>query len=171
MAFEVGLTLNDPKLVDKNIHAATWTTGRISCTHQICWDQKGRPKIGNQSFNGFLGKFHHDLTVLPSPGIIVNKWGKSYPFMAARFRLVKYDNLPRWLWKKAGVSILGYWSHGPVEIVDFPIKNARFFNGWSYGIYGSPEFPVSIPIHRRWPLGGVPRKRNTPKLGQSYMGY
>ena len=42
-----------------------------------------------------LGKFHHDLTVRPSPG---NRWfisGESSPFMAELFRLVKYSNLPR----------------------------------------------------------------------------
>jgi hypothetical protein len=40
-----------------------------------------------------LGKFHHDLTVLPRTGIMVNKG--NHPQMAARFRLVKYYNLPR----------------------------------------------------------------------------
>ena len=40
----------------------------------------------------YLGKFHHDLTVLPSPGIMVNRG--NHPKMAAIFRLVKYCNLP-----------------------------------------------------------------------------
>ena len=40
-----------------------------------------------------LGKFDHDLTVLPNPGIMVNK--RNHPQMAARFRLVNYYNLPR----------------------------------------------------------------------------
>ena len=35
------------------------------------------------------GKFHHDLTVLPKPGIMVGKG--NHPQMAARFRLVKYS--------------------------------------------------------------------------------
>ena len=35
-----------------------------------------------------LGKLDHDLTVLPNPGIMVNKG--NHPKMAARFRLVKY---------------------------------------------------------------------------------
>ena len=42
-----------------------------------------------------LGKFHHGITVLPSPG---NHWlivGKSSPLMAARFMSVKYSNIPR----------------------------------------------------------------------------
>jgi hypothetical protein len=40
-----------------------------------------------------LGKFHHDLTILPKPGIMVNKG--NYPQIAELFRLVKYYNLPR----------------------------------------------------------------------------
>ena len=39
---------------------------------------------------------YSDLTVLPNPGIIVNKGND--PQMAARFRLVKYDNLPRYMY-------------------------------------------------------------------------
>ena len=44
-----------------------------------------------------LGKFYHDrdLTVLPNPGIMVSKG--NHPQMAELFRLVKYDNLPRWI--------------------------------------------------------------------------
>jgi len=38
-----------------------------------------------------LGKFHHDLTGLPSPGIMVNKG--NHPQMAQQFRLVKYYGL------------------------------------------------------------------------------
>ena len=40
----------------------------------------------------YLGKFHHDLTVLPSPGIMVSI--EYHPQMAQQFRLVKYYNLP-----------------------------------------------------------------------------
>ena len=40
-----------------------------------------------------MGKFHHDLTVLPNGGNMVNKGND--PQMAQQFRLVKYDNLPR----------------------------------------------------------------------------
>jgi hypothetical protein len=36
---------------------------------------------------------YNDLTVLPNPGIMLNKG--NHPQMAARFRLVKYYNLPR----------------------------------------------------------------------------
>ena len=36
----------------------------------------------------YLGKCHHDLTVLPSPGMIVNRG--NHPQMAQQFRLVKY---------------------------------------------------------------------------------
>ena len=42
----------------------------------------------------YLGKFDHDLTVLPH----WKSWlicGKSSPFMAELFRLVNYYNLPR----------------------------------------------------------------------------
>ena len=42
-----------------------------------------------------LGKFHHDLTVLPNPGIIVSKG--NHPQMAELFRLVKYGNFPRYI--------------------------------------------------------------------------
>ena len=48
------------------------------------------PDVGGKLF---LGKFHHDLTVLPNPGImvylreIIPKWPS--------FRLVKYDHLAR----------------------------------------------------------------------------
>ena len=41
-----------------------------------------------------MGKFDHDLTVLPNPGIMANKG--NHPQMAARFRLVKSYNLPRY---------------------------------------------------------------------------
>ena len=44
-------------------------------------------------YDMYLGKFDHDLTVLPNPGIMASK--ENYPQMAARFRLVKYYNLPR----------------------------------------------------------------------------
>ena len=40
----------------------------------------------------YLGKFYHDLTVLPNPGIIVSKGND--PKMAELFRFVKYYNLP-----------------------------------------------------------------------------
>ena len=40
-----------------------------------------------------LGKIDHDLTVLPNPGIMVNKG--NHPKMALLLRLVKYFNLPR----------------------------------------------------------------------------
>ena len=40
-----------------------------------------------------LGKFNHDLTVLPNPGIMVYLWG-IIPKMAELFRFVKYYNLP-----------------------------------------------------------------------------
>ena len=43
-----------------------------------------------------LGKFHHDLTVLPNPGIMVRIRG-IIPKWAEQFRLVKYYNLPRWI--------------------------------------------------------------------------
>ena len=36
---------------------------------------------------------YNDLTVLPNPGIMVNK--RNHPNMAALFRLVNYYNLPR----------------------------------------------------------------------------
>ena len=42
----------------------------------------------------FLGKFHHDLTSRPSPGIIVFL-REIIPKWAQQFRLVKYYNLPR----------------------------------------------------------------------------
>ena len=40
-----------------------------------------------------LSKFHHDLTVLPSPGIMVKKGND--PQMAELFNLVNYYNVPR----------------------------------------------------------------------------
>ena len=41
-----------------------------------------------------LGKFHHELTT-SEPWKSKLGFGESSPFMAARFRLVNYDNLPR----------------------------------------------------------------------------
>ena len=41
----------------------------------------------------YLGKFHHDLTVFPNPGIMVSK--EHNPQMAEPIRLVKYFDLPR----------------------------------------------------------------------------
>ena len=41
----------------------------------------------------YLGKFHHDLTSRPNPGIMVSIG--NHPQMAELFRLVKYYNLPR----------------------------------------------------------------------------
>ena len=43
----------------------------------------------------YLGKFHHDLTVLLNPGIIVNKG--DHPHLWPEFRLVNYYNLPRYM--------------------------------------------------------------------------
>ena len=40
-----------------------------------------------------MGKNYNDLTVLPKPGIMVNKG--NHPKMAASFRLVNHYNLPR----------------------------------------------------------------------------
>jgi hypothetical protein len=40
-----------------------------------------------------ISGFFDDLTVLPNPGIMVNK--RNHPKMAESFRLVNYDNLPR----------------------------------------------------------------------------
>ena len=47
-----------------------------------------------------LGKFDHDLTVLPSPGMmgIVAETMGNHPQMAELFRLVNYYNLPRLIW-------------------------------------------------------------------------
>ena len=42
----------------------------------------------------YLGKFDHDLTGLPNPGIMVYK--RNHPKMAQQFRLVKYYNIPRY---------------------------------------------------------------------------
>ena len=42
-----------------------------------------------------LGKFDHDLTAI-EPWESWLGFGKSSPFMAELFRLVKYYNLPRW---------------------------------------------------------------------------
>ena len=47
----------------------------------------------------YLCKFHHDLTSFDH--LALESWlgfGKSSPFMAARFRLVKYYNLPRYIY-------------------------------------------------------------------------
>ena len=41
----------------------------------------------------YLGKFDHDLSVRPNPGIMDNEG--HHPQMAARFRLMKWYNLPR----------------------------------------------------------------------------
>ena len=46
----------------------------------------------------YLGKFHHDLTSFDH--LALESWlgfRESSPFMAARFRFVKYHNLPRYL--------------------------------------------------------------------------
>jgi len=48
----------------------------------------------------------------PSPGIMVNKG--NHPQMAARFRLVKYYNLPRY-----GI-IIEYYRHSTRIPIDFP---------------------------------------------------
>ena len=55
-----------------------------------------------------LGKFHHDLTVLPNPGIMVKK--RNYPKMAQLFRVVNYYNLPRLLkWNKSTDPMPGHF--------------------------------------------------------------
>ena len=41
----------------------------------------------------YLGKFDHDLTVRPNPGIMVNK--RNHPKMAEVFRWVRHYHLPR----------------------------------------------------------------------------
>ena len=46
--------------------------------------------LGDPLYN--LGKFHHDLTVLPKPGIMVSKG--NHPQMAARFRDTRLKTCP-----------------------------------------------------------------------------
>ena len=53
----------------------------------------------------YLGKFDHDRALFSRA---LEAWldcGESSPFMAARFRLVKYYNLPRYLVKYYNISI------------------------------------------------------------------
>ena len=55
-----------------------------------------------------LGKFHHDLTVFPSPGNHREERESSL-FMAGRFRFLKYTNkLPT---KMSGSAIATYRGH------------------------------------------------------------
>jgi hypothetical protein len=83
-----------------------------------------------------LGKFHHDLTVLPNPGIMVKK--RNYPKMAQLFRLVNYYNLPRLLkWNKSTEPMPGHFF-------------AAWSPGWpSHGEFGNaetPRFPMMATI-------------------------
>ena len=80
-----------------------------------------------------LGKFHHELTVRAKPGNHGLGFGKSSPFMAARFRLVNYDNLPR-------CFFLGNMNKAQMRtmvLVDLPTKLDDFVraNVGKYGAY------------------------------------
>ena len=64
----------------------------------MCFAARG-PVIAHIKVHRYkaLGKFDQDLNLRPKPiddGLDI---GKSSPYMAARFRLVKYCNLPRYL--------------------------------------------------------------------------
>ena len=63
-----------------------------------------------------LGKFHHDLTVLPHNKIIVSKG--NHPQMAELFRLVKYYILPRYYVYIQNTHIYIY-TYNPLNIASF----------------------------------------------------
>ena len=78
------------------------------------------PDVGWFSRNWLSGSkstwvHYNDLTVLPNPGIIVNKG--NHPQMAELFRLVKYYNLPRCMLVKKCINSSNHWhcqGHIPV---------------------------------------------------------
>ena len=57
---------------------------------------------------------YNDLTVLPNPGIMVNK--RNHPQMAELFRLVKSYNLPRNSYNVAP-PVISWFRFAPVTIV------------------------------------------------------
>ena len=71
-----------------------------------------------------LDKFHHDLTVLPKPGIMVKKG--NHPQMAQHFRLVNYYNFSRYM-----VILLDYYGK-PLFLMGKLTISMAIFN--SYGI-------------------------------------
>ena len=75
----------------------------------------------------YLGKFHHDLTVLSNPGIMVSKG--NHPQMAQQFRLVKYYNLPRYI-------ILP-------QVVENPAVGER---GWREAYLDTGEQPIELVL-------------------------
>ena len=67
-----------------------------------------------------LGKFHHDLTT-SEPWKSWFIYGELSPFMAARFRLVNYYNLPR----KMGWDVLVKWGINGGQTYILIRKNLR----------------------------------------------
>ena len=77
----------------------------------------------------YLGKFDHDLTVLPSPGIMLSKG--NHPQMTQQFSLVKYYGLyPAYVSLERPVSSAGHtrastaladpgWGSPRLQLVDF----------------------------------------------------
>ena len=54
----------------------------------------------------YMGKNYNDLTVLPKPGIMVNKG--NHPQMTEQFRLVKYYYLPRYTYNVGPPRLLSW---------------------------------------------------------------
>ena len=95
--------------------------------------------------NTYLGKFHHDLTVLPNPGIMVNK-GK-HPQMAQDFRLVKYYNLPR----QVTCDVTDGWESGHPQPADNScFQGSDYYNSARYnGItIEEPDITILTVMHR-----------------------
>ena len=61
--------------------------------------------------HGYILVKYNDLTVLPNPGIMVLDIG-NHPQMAAKFRLVKYYNLPRIMDSDRISFLTGQMNHG-----------------------------------------------------------
>ena len=76
----------------------------------------GKKNMSIMFFFCDLGKFHHDLTVLPHNKIIVSKG--NHPQMAELFRLVKYYILPRYYVYIQNTHIYIY-TYNPLNIASF----------------------------------------------------
>jgi hypothetical protein len=60
---------------------------------------------GAAGWNWYIWVNYNDLTVLPKPGIMVNK--ANHPKMAELFRFLKYSNLPRYM--EVSIGFLVMW--------------------------------------------------------------
>ena len=104
----------------------------------------GSPVLKHLIFT-YLGKFHHDLTTT-SLEIMVSKG--NHPQMAARFRLVNYYNLPRYIW-------VNFITTSLFSLTGFLCLTRGFLGGFPKS-WGYPQSSIGVDGIFHKPFWGSP---------------